>query len=125
MRAFAFLRRMVGLYPKREAPGDKAGNVIKAPPWLVERMEKIKALPPPTREEMQAQMQASAWMRKLLDRGLTDEQIEQALLDHSDLIRAQIQTPWRKRVGENAYEGLCGCIFNSDGKRIQWCCGEH
>jgi hypothetical protein len=30
----------------------------------------------------------------------------------------------RKRIGPDLYEGLCGCIFNGNGTRVQWC-GDH
>jgi len=35
-------------------------EVIPAPEWLKERMRKIKALPPPTLEEVRQQFEASA-----------------------------------------------------------------
>lgn len=95
--------------------------MVKAPPWLVARMEELRRRPPPTAEEVAVQMASSARLSKLLDRGMTQEEIKEFMLDHGDEILAQLNTPWRKRVGENRYEGACGCIFNAEGQRIEWC----
>jgi hypothetical protein len=39
--------------------------VLAAPKWLKDRMEKLRALPPPTRDKVAAQFAASALARKL------------------------------------------------------------
>lgn len=36
-------------------------------PWLVKRMEKVSKMPPPTVEEVEAQMRASALQREMLE----------------------------------------------------------
>jgi hypothetical protein len=38
-------------------------NVTPAPDWLIERMEKLKKLPPPTLEEVEMQFRAVERMR--------------------------------------------------------------
>jgi hypothetical protein len=57
MRAFPFIRRWFGI-------GTKAPPVIEAPQWLKDRMAKLRAMPPPTLEEVETQMKASAEHRK-------------------------------------------------------------
>ena len=47
-------------------------RVIAAPDWLVERMDKVSKMPPPTLAEVETQMSASAAQRKLLDDILED-----------------------------------------------------
>jgi len=42
-------------------------EVIKAPQWFVDRMEALKKLPPPTIEEVQAQFDTCARLRKEMD----------------------------------------------------------
>jgi hypothetical protein len=99
-------------------------EVIKAPPWLVERMEAIRKLPPPTEEEVRVQMESSAKLRRQLDRGLTQEEAKQFALDHSQDILAHLNAPWREKIGENRYQGSCGCVFDAEGNRVEWC-GDH
>lgn len=88
-------------------------------------MAELAKRPPPSIEEVQVQMAASARHRKLLDRGWDEEKIKQVMLDHGDEILAQLNTPWRKRVGENRYLGACGCIFNAAGDRLEPCGENH
>lgn len=87
-------------------------------------MEKIKAMPPPTEEEVATQMESSAKLRRQLDRGLTQEEAKQFALDHSQDILAHLNAPWREKVGENRYAGSCGCVFDAEGHRVEWC-GDH
>lgn len=114
-----FLKRLAGIVPKKRQP-----EVIKAPPWLVERMEAIRQQPPPPPEEVEAQLKASAKLSRQLDRGLSYEEAKQFALDHSEDIVAHLNAPWRKKVGENRYEGSCGCVFDAEGHRVEWC-GDH
>jgi hypothetical protein len=96
-------------------------RVIKAPPWLAERMAELRRQAPPTPEEVETQMAASARISKMLDRGLTQDEIKQIMVDHSDDILGQLNAPWREKIGPNRYRGSCGCIFNAEGERLEWC----
>ncbi len=51
---------------------DRLANVIPAPQWLIDRMEKLRKLPPPTLEEVRTQFSASAAFRKNYDRQEVD-----------------------------------------------------
>lgn len=42
-------------------------DVITAPDWLVERMDKLSKMTPPTLEEVQQQFEASARQRRILE----------------------------------------------------------
>ncbi len=42
-------------------------EVTPAPDWLVERMDKLSKMPPPTLEEVETQFSASAAQRRILD----------------------------------------------------------
>jgi hypothetical protein len=46
-----------------KAISEKEPTVIPAPEWLVERMEQLRKLPPPTLEEVKTQLEASARFR--------------------------------------------------------------
>jgi hypothetical protein len=111
-----FLKRLVGIVEKPK--------VIEAPQWLKDRMARIKQMPPPTAEQVETQMKASASLRRCLDRGMTQEEAKEFALDHAQDILAHQHAPWRKKIGENRYEGSCGCVFDSEGHRTQWC-GDH
>jgi hypothetical protein len=116
MRAFPTIRRVFGLSAKP--------SVIKAPNWLVARMVALRNRPPPTQEQVDTQMKFSRAMTKCLDEGMTYEEAKTYVEACADDIRAGLDSPWRKKVGENRYEGSCGCVFNADGKRVHWC-GDH
>ena len=47
-------------------------SIRPAPDWLVERMDKVSKMPPPTLDEVKTQMSASAAHRKVLDEILKD-----------------------------------------------------
>jgi hypothetical protein len=63
-------------------------------------------------------------MRRCFDQGMTYDDAKACVEACSDDIKAGTQTPWRKKVGVNRYQAECGCIFNSDSERLQWC-GDH
>jgi hypothetical protein len=42
-------------------------EVIQTPDWLVERMDKISKMPPPTLDEVKAQLEASEQQRAIFD----------------------------------------------------------
>lgn len=113
MRAFAFLRRLVGLLPKHEAPTRSGNHVEPSKPW-----------PRTAPEHVETQMKFSAAMSRCLDQGMTYEEAKDYIEACADDIKAGVQTPWRRKIGENRYQGECGCIFNSDGERLRRC-GDH
>lgn len=67
----------------RASNADVAGSfpvtcsICKAPQWLVDRMEALKKLPPPTLEEVETQFRASADFRAEWSK--LDEQIERGI----------------------------------------------
>jgi hypothetical protein len=128
MRAFAFLRRLVGLLP---TPPPQSGNRVEpSKPWprspdqsgfSSDFLDKVPTEAPPTYEEIDTQMKFSAAMSRCLDSGMTYEQAKDYIEACADDIKAGIQTPWRKKIGENRYQADCGCIFNSDRARVSQC----
>ena len=54
---------------EQEEAGQK---VIPAPQWLIDRMEALKKLPPPTLDDVRTQFSASAELRKKYDRQEVD-----------------------------------------------------
>jgi hypothetical protein len=117
-----FTARMNARRDKRHQ--EQVPPVIKAPSWLVQRMAELKAATPPTLEEVEAQMKASAKLSRCYDQGMSYDEAKQFALDHSNDILASLNAPWRKKVGDNCYEGSCGCVFDAEGNRVKWC-GDH
>jgi hypothetical protein len=134
MRGFKFMRRLIGLVPRDKPRSNHvepskpwprkpytAPKLIVAPPHLVETMQRLAAEPAPSIEEVDTQMKFSAAMAKCLDAGMSYEDAKEYVAACADDIKAGINTPWRRKLGENRFEGLCGCIFNGDGERVIPC----
>jgi len=51
---------------QKSAPLAKSNEVIAAPPWLRQRMETLRRMPPPTLQEVDTQLKASAGIRQQL-----------------------------------------------------------
>lgn len=98
--------------------------VIPAPQWLKDQMEKVRQMQPPTPEEVATQMKFSAAYSQCLDAGMSADEAKEFVQERADDIAAGMKYPWRKKIGENRYEGSCGCVFNGEGERVEWC-GDH
>jgi hypothetical protein len=96
--------------PKGQAP---SGNHVEpSKPW------------PRAPDYVETQMKFSAAMSKCLDQGMSYDDAKDYIEACADDIKAGVQTPWRRKIGENRYQAECGCIFNSDRVRII-CCRDH
>jgi hypothetical protein len=119
------LAEKLALLKAQEAAQHAPPAVVKAPPWLVQRMAELKARTPPFGEEVETQMKFSAATSKCLDQGMSPEQVKDyVLLCAEDIIAARY--PWRKKIAPGHYQSGCGCITDVDGKLVPggWC-GDH
>jgi hypothetical protein len=121
LRGFAFLRRLVGLIPSQKGQTRSGNHVEPSKPWPRAPLAELDPATPPTHDEIDTQMRFSAAMSRCLDQGMSYDDAKDYVEACADDIKAGMQTPWRRKVGENRYQAECGCIFNSDRLRVYRC----
>gem|GEM_PF-5545049 len=60
------IRQELVLEWQKSLPSELGPRAVEAPPWLVQRMKTLRQMPPPTSQEVETQLKASAEVRKKL-----------------------------------------------------------